>query len=371
MNYKQMKNKIKLTSGQIRWIAISLIILLVVGMVIYPQAKKYYSDDNEDVKVIKVPATKEKKPLDVYYEVIAPSPLSEKIQAVGSLLPDEEVDLSFESSGKITSINFQEGTMVRKGQLLAKINDQPLQAQLLKLSSQITLAENRVYRQQTLLEKDAVSQEALEQVKSELDQLKADIELVKSQITQTELRAPFDGYIGLRLVSEGNYVSQQTPISRLTKIKPMKIDFSISEKYAFKVHDGTKVHFKMDEDIHASEATVYALDAMINPDTRTRKVRAIFPNSSGNKMPGAFVTVEILLQEIPNAISIPSQALIPEMGVDKVYLYKSGKAQPAEVITGLRTESRVQIIKGLQPGDTLITSGMLQLRTDMPVVLNK
>jgi membrane fusion protein (multidrug efflux system) len=364
----KMKKKIKLTSKQIRWTALSLIVLLVTVMIVYPGLKENMNTENAEAN--NNSSTKEKRPLNVYYEVLTSAPLTEKIQVVGSLLPDEEVDLSFESSGKITHIYFREGTMVRKGQLLAKINDEPLQAQLKKISSQIPLAENRVYRQETLLERQAVSQEAFELVKSELDQLYADVELVKSQIAQTELKAPFDGYIGLRMVSEGNYVSPTVTVSHLTKISPMKIEFSVPEKYALKIHDGTKVNFRTDGNILLSEATVYALDATINPDTRTRKVRAIFPNIKGDKIPGAFVTVEILLEEIPDAVSVPSQALIPEMGIDKVYLYKSGKAQPTEVITGLRTESRVQIMKGLQAGDTLITSGMLQLRTDMPVILN-
>jgi membrane fusion protein (multidrug efflux system) len=111
------------------------------------------------------------------------------------------------------------------------------------------------------------------------------------------------------------------------------------------------------------------LDATINPETRTRDVRAIFPNTRGEWVPGAFVSVEISLNEISDAIAIPSQALIPELGIDRVFLYKSGVAQPVEVITGLRTEARVQIIQGLQMGDTLLTSGMLQLRTGMPVIL--
>jgi membrane fusion protein (multidrug efflux system) len=113
------------------------------------------------------------------------------------------------------------------------------------------------------------------------------------------------------------------------------------------------------------------LEALINPETRTRDVRALFPNSKEERMPGTFVSVEVLLNEIPDAIAIPSQALIPELGIDKVFLYKSGKAEPAEVIAGLRTDAKVQIVKGLKTGDTLLTSGMLQLRTGMPVTLNK
>jgi len=344
-----------------RWIAISLALLVIIGMIIYPKLRK------EDEYAS--PRSTQRPPLNVSFEIIQPQAISEQINVVGSLFPDEEVDLTFESSGKLIGIFFREGTMVQKGDLLAKINDQPLQAQLKRLTSQLPLTENRVFRQKTLLEKDAVSQEAFEQVTADLNQLQSDIALVKAQIAQTELKAPFDGYIGLRTVSEGNFVSPTTVIARLTKIAPMKINFSVPERYAFQIQKGTKIKFQKDTDLTQTEATVYALGAMINQETRTLDVRAIFPNSRKEFMPGAFVTIEIMLDEIPDAIAIPSQAIIPEMGIDKVFLYREGKAQPREVIAGLRTESRVQIIKGLQMGDTLLTSGMLQLRTGMPVVL--
>ena len=347
-----------------RWVAISLTLLVIIGMIVYPRLKTDVLEEKTSV------SSAQKKPLNVSFEIIQPEPISEKINVVGSLLPDEEVDLTFESSGKLVNIYFREGTIVQKGDLLAKINDLPLQAQLKKLTAQLPLAENRVFRQKTLLEKDAVSQEAFEQVISDLNQLQADIELVKAQISQTELKAPFDGYIGLRLVSEGNYVSPTTVVARLTKISPMKINFSVPERYASQIRKETLIRFKTDANSIQTEASVYALDAVINSETRTRDVRAIFPNSKREWMPGAFVSIEISLNEIPNAIAIPSQALVPELGIDKVFLYKSGKAQPVEVTTGLRTDAKVQIIRGLQTGDTILTSGMLQLRTGMPVILN-
>jgi len=352
-----------------KWVAIVLIALVIIGMIVYPGLKESWNV-GQDEKTSAPPSSTQRKPLNVSFEVIRPKPLTERINVIGSLFPDEEVDLTFESSGKLVGIYFTEGTMVKEGDLLAKINDLPLQAQLRRLTAQLPLAENRVFRQGTLLGKDAVSQEAVEQVKSDLDQLRAEIELVKAQIAQTELKAPFDGYIGLRQVSEGSYVSPATFVARLSKISPMKINFSVPERHAFQIRKGTLIEFRADVNPASTQATVYALDATINPETRTRDVRAIFPNTRGEWVPGAFVSVEISLSEISNAIAIPSQALIPELGIDRVFLYKSGTAQPVEVITGLRTESRVQIIQGLQIGDTLLTSGMLQLRMGMPVILN-
>ena len=166
--------------------------------------------------------------LNVNAKIIKPQSLTDEFTTTGVLLPDEEVDLSFETSGKIVEINFEEGTSVKKGQLLAKVNDRQLQAQLQRLVSQLKLAEDRVFRQDALLKRDAVSKEAYEQVKTDLATLNADIEIIKANIELTELRAPFDGVIGLRQVSIGTYASPTTVVAKLTKIAPLKVKFFFS-----------------------------------------------------------------------------------------------------------------------------------------------
>ena len=285
-------------------------------------------------------------------------------------MPDEEVDLSFETSGKIVEINFDEGTTVKKGQLLAKVNDRQLQAQLQRLVAQLKLAEDRVFRQNDLLERDAVSKEAYEQVKTELATLNADIDLVKANIAMTELRAPFDGVIGLRQVSVGSYASPTTIVAKLTKIIPLKIEFSVPERYASQVKKGTNLNFELEGKLSSFPAKVYATESRIDQSTRTLTVRALYANSNGAILPGRYASIQLKKEEIPNAIAIPSESIVPEMGKDKVFLYKSGKAEPVEITAGIRTEAEVQVIKGLQMGDTIITSGTLQLRTGLPVTLD-
>lgn len=301
--------------------------------------------------------------------VIRPQHLTDDIFTTSTLLPDEEVDLSFESSGKIVDIYFQEGSHVKAGELLAKINDAPLQAQLKKLQAQVQLATDRVYRQRTLLEKDAVSQEAFEQVQTEYEQLMADIELVKANIAQTELRAPFDGVIGLRMVSEGAYATPSTVIAKLTKVAPIKIEFSIPESYATQVRKGSKIVFSMEQDglMKDYNATVFAVESVVDAETRSLKVRALYPNTDERIVPGRFVSVEVVREEITDAIAVPSEAVVPEMGRQIVYLYRNGKAQPQEIVLGLRTEDKVQAVQGLEEGDTLLTTGVMQLRTGMKV----
>lgn len=311
-----------------------------------------------------------RRALNVNAIIIKPQLLKEEIPITGITLPDEEVDLSFESSGKITEINFEEGTYVKKGQLLAKVNDRPLRAQLQRLVSQLKLAEDRVFRQNALLERDAVSKEAYEQVKTELATLNADIDLVEANIQQTELRAPFDGIIGLRQVSVGQFASPSTIVAKLTKVSPLKIEFAIPERYAGDIKPGTNLSFTLEGKLSPFHAKVYARESKIDLETHTLTMRALYPNSNGSIMPGRYASITLTNQEVADALVVPSQAIVPEMGKDKVFRYQNGKAIPVEITTGIRTEKDVQVLNGLSIGDTIIVSGTLQLRTGLDVTLD-
>ena len=203
-----------------KWGIIILVGAGIIGGGIYSQLPKKNDELAAADKVMGGNQKKGKQILNVNAKVIKPQLLTDEFTTTGVLLPDEEVDLSFETSGKIVEINFEEGTPVKKGQLLAKVNDRQLQAQLQRLVSQLKLAEDRVFRQDALLKRDAVSKEAYEQVKTDLATLNADIEIVKANIELTELRAPFDGIIGLRQVSVGTYASPTTVVAKLTKNRP-------------------------------------------------------------------------------------------------------------------------------------------------------
>lgn len=352
-----------------KWIITSVILVVFcAGFFIY----NHYAGKSSttDKGPTAVNTTRKSTILNVNAVVIRPQTLTDGITSVGNLLPDEEVDLSFETSGKIVSINFKEGSLVKKGELLAKVNDAPLLAQLSRYEAQLKLAKDRVYRQSALLEKDAVSQEAYEQARTELAMLNSDIDLVKSNIALTELHAPFDGVIGLRNVSEGAYASPSVVVAKLTKIQPLKIDFFVPERYASQIKPGTPLSFTVEGNNQTYNASVYATESQVDLSTHTFSVRARYPNTAGRLLPGRFVSVTIQLHDIKNAIAIPTQSVVPEMGVDKVFLYKSGKAHAVAIKTALRTESQIQVVEGLTPGDTLITSGTLQLREGLPVKLD-
>ena len=358
-----MKNKFQLISSL-------LIIITVVAIVAYPKIKPLLKSKSTGPVGSGSAFSQGRQLLNVNGYIIKPEKFSEIRNASGTLRPDEEVDLSFETSGKIISIKFTEGTRVKKGDLLAKINDRPLQAQLEKLLAQKKLTEAKEFRERSLLEKDAISQESYDQIVTELQTIEADINLIEARISETELRAPFDGIIGLRYLSEGSYATPSTKIAKLIKISPLKIEFSIPEKYAAEIRIGYPVTFTVVGINNDFKATVYAVDPKIDVDTRTIILRALYPNSREELKSGAFASIALILSQIENAVSIPTEALIPEMEGEKVFIFKSGKASTVKVQTGLRTESRIQITKGLNFGDTLLITGILQLRENLPVVLD-
>ncbi len=343
------------------------IALLILGMIFYPKIKSAFVGGSSDQPAARPMAARGAQTLSVNAIVLQPKTLSDVFRTTGVLLPDEEVSLIFETSGKITQIYFKEGSFVNKGELLAKVNDAPLQAELKKLEAQLPLAQERVFRQRTLLDKDAVSQEAFETVTTDLDKLKADVELVKARIAQTELRAPFSGMIGLRMVSEGAYASPQVVVSKLTKISPLKVEFAANESQVDEIYNGTKIKFRVENDLNTYEATVYAVESTLEIHTLSIKARARYANPGGKMKPGHSADVEIQLREITNTLVIPSISSVAEMGQDIAYTYKDGKAHRVVLTKGLRTASSVQILEGLSIGDTLLTTGVMQLRDGMNV----
>ena len=301
-----------------KWGIIILVGAGIIGGGIYSQLPKKNDELAAADKVMGGNKKRGKQVLNVNAKVIKPQSLTDEFTTTGVLLPDEEVDLSFETSGKIVEINFEEGTAVKKGQLLAKVNDRQLQAQLQRLISQLKLAEDRVFRQDALLKRDAVSKEAYEQVKTDLATLNADIEIIKANIELTELRAPFDGVIGLRQVSIGTYASPTTVVAKLTKIAPLKVEFSVPERYAKQIKKGTNLNFSVEGTLDAFGAQVYAVESAIDPNLHQFTARALYPNVNRTLLPGRYASVLLKKDEIPNAIAIPTEAIVPEMGKDKV-----------------------------------------------------
>jgi membrane fusion protein (multidrug efflux system) len=302
--------------------------------------------------------------------VVKTTSLDEVIEASGTLQSNEEVEVKPEISGRIVGLYFKEGVNVSKGALLVKIYDEDLKAQLQKLQLQQQLARTTLERQENLLKINGISRQDVDVTRNQVSAYGADIEYTQTQLQKTELRAPFNGRLGLRNVSLGAIVSPTTIITTLQQIDPLKIDFSIPEKYRTAIKTGDAVNFKVAGDNDTYKGSIYALDPKIDLTTRTIRIRAIVPNS-GKLLPGAFARVTISLKDMPDAIMIPSQAVIPGTRDKRVIVADSGKARFVVVETGIRNENNVQITSGLQIGDTVITSGIMQLKDGMQLKYNK
>lgn len=307
-------------------------------------------------------SSKDKQPTRVDAFVVKPSLLIDEINVTGSLLSFEEVALKNEVAGRIVEINLPEGQFVKKGTRLVKLFDDDLQAGLKKLQTQLAIQEKIYERQSELLKANGVSQNDYDQTGLLLNSLRADIEVQKVLIRKTEVLAPFDGIIGLRSISLGAIVTPATALATIRREDMLKLDFSVPEKYSSEIQPGMKINFTMSNNPKQYDAAVIATEQGIDALTRNLKVRAVVNNQSDHLLPGAFTEVMLKLHENKNALMIPTQAIIPAEQNKSVILAKNGKAHLVIIKTGTRKASDIEITEGLQPGDTIVTSGILFLK---------
>ena len=301
-------------------------------------------------------------PTSVY--VIQTAELNQEITSTGTLYANEEVVLCPEVAGKITAINFQEGERVSKGQLLVKLNAADLTAQLNKLQVQRKFQSEKAERLKNLLKIQGASQEEFDQAQSIVNATDADISYVQSNIEKTEIRAPFSGVIGLRYVSVGSFVNGVSRIATLQQNDLLKLDFSIPERYISQFTLPLNVQFSLQGSESINDAQVYAIEPMVDVNTRTFKMRARVNNASFKILPGQFAQIKLSLNSHENSILIPTQCIIPTLKGKKVFVCKGGKAQEVQVETGFRNDEQIEILSGLQVGDSVLTSGLLSIKPD-------
>lgn len=346
-----------------------LLLALFVVMVVALAIPKIVSSDESETST-GGPGRAGTDTLGVDIHVVEPAMLTNRIRTTGTVRADETVDLVSEASGKLTQILFEEGRFVNQGDLLVKINDADLQAQRERALHRLRLAEQREKRQQRILEQGGISQEEYDLALTEVNVLRAEIQLIDAQIAKTEIRAPFSGIVGLRYVSEGSFISPQTRIATLQSLNPIKLDFSVPEKFGGLIEVGDEVLFRVEGRDEQYRGRIYAIEPRISQDTRTLVLRATSPNSNGTLLPGAFADVELILERVDGALSVPSIAVVPELEGKRVYVLSNGVATPRSVETGLRTDTSVQVVHGVAAGDSVITSGLQLIRPGMPVKAN-
>lgn len=305
--------------------------------------------------------------MPVFSAVIAQSfPINRNIEAPGTILANETTDIQPEISGRVVSINFKEGSNVKAGTLLVKLFDADLQAQLKKLAVQLTIAEATEKRQKELLAINGTSQQDYDNAVLNVSNIKADMDLLKVRIAQTEVRAPFTGRLGLRNISLGAYVNPTTVITNISQIDVIKVEFAVPEKYAHEMLPNKILTLHTADQTKVYYATVTAAQNLISAETRNLVVRAMVKDPDSRITPGTFVEVSIGLGYNANAIMLPTQAIIPTTRSKKVIVMKDGKAVFREVKTDFRDATRIEITEGISVGDTIITSGLLSIKDGMP-----
>ena len=342
---------------------LSLVIaIIIIGLILYPKLKPEEQGPQASPQ-------QKSSVLPVEAKIIIPQLIENAIKITGAILANESVAIRSEISGKIERIYFQEGQRVKKGDLLLNINDDEIFAQLERLKYTQQLNDDIEYRMRQLLEKEAISREEYEIALTTLNTTLSDIKEREARLAKYKLYAPFDGVIGLRQISEGSYITPSDLIVNIYSINPIKIEFSIPGKYSALVNKGDSISFTIEASKENFKGIIYAVEPRIDPQTRTLPIRAMCKNDQEVLIPGQFVNIDYTLSVLPNALMVPSEAIIPEMNSHKIYAYKNGIVRQQAITIGLRTDQDVQVIAGINPGDTILTTGILQVREGMSVNL--
>lgn len=328
----------------------------------------YRVSANSDKENVKDSGTK--APARVSAKILQARVFDDNLTLSGTLEADEQVEIRSEVSGIVESINFEEGSNVKKGQILFRVNDIELRAELIKARTAQKLAAENERRAKLLLEKEAISQEEYEIVSADAQSARAQTQLINAQLSKAVVRAPFSGKIGLRSISKGTYITPTTVVANLVNISQIKITFSIPEKYASPMKVGNEISFSVAGDSTKYNAKIYALEPEIEIATRTLKLRAVTQNTKGALLPGTFASVDLPLQTINDALLVPSQVLIPIQNGKKIFVYRDGVAKEVIVETGARTKDDVLVTSGLVVGDTILTTGVMTLRDGSPVQIS-
>ncbi len=338
--------------------------LLIVGFgafVVYRISSNRSKNDDSKDKAGK------NKAINVNGIVVHSQTFDNNLSLSGSIEANEQVEIRSEVSGIVEEIHFNEGAIVTKGQVLFKVNDLELRAQLGQATTKENLASENERRAKLLLQKEAISQEEFDIARADFKSAQAQSQLIKAQIAKTSVRAPFSGKIGLRSISPGTYITPSILVAKLVNIGKLKITFSIPEKYASQVKLNSIISFSVAGSTNKYDAKVYAIEPEVQVATRTLQVRAIAENKTGKLLPGTFANVELPLDVIKDAIVVPTEAIVPVQNGKKVFISNKGKAKEVIVETATRTDASILVLSGLKTGDTLVTTGVMSLKNDAPV----
>jgi membrane fusion protein (multidrug efflux system) len=346
---------------KIKYLVYTLLIVGIAGFIAYRISTNISKNNDSKDKNGK------DKTMNVIGIVAKQQSFDNNLSLSGSIEANEQVEIRSEVSGIVESIFFNEGSNVTKGQVLFKVNDLELKAQLRQITTKEGLTAENERRAKLLLQKEAISQEEYDIARADLKSAQAQSQLIKAQIAKTSVRAPFSGKIGLRSISPGTYITPTILVAKLVNTGKLKITFSIPEKYANQVKTNTFLTFTVAGSADKYTAKVYAIEPEVSVATRTLQVRAITENKDGKLLPGTFANVEMPLDIIKDAIVVPTEAIIPVQNGKKVFISNNGQAKEVMVETALRTDATILVLSGLKAGDTVITTGVMSLKDETPV----
>jgi membrane fusion protein, multidrug efflux system len=296
--------------------------------------------------------------------------ITEELNAVGTLLANESVMIRPEREGRIETIHFSEGQLVRKGEKLVSLDASEIEAQFAAVSAELSLNRSRMKRAEELHAKNFISAQALDEARESLNQSTARQAEIKARLEKAVIVAPFEGVAGLRQVSPGAYVKPGQDIARLEGIGTIKLDFRVPELYLGRIRPQQEVQVRVDafpEDTF--RGAIYAIEPAVDEQTRTLLLRARIPNPGVRLKPGMFARVALVLGTHEGALLVPEQAVVPRGGDTFVFRIRDGKAAMTKVELGLRRPGVVEIVKGLEAGDAIVIDGQLKLQDGAPVMV--
>ncbi len=318
-----------------------------------------------------VAVAKANPPVPVECFIARDTSVNYQVETVGSVHAREHVDIVSEISRKVVSILMKEGASVRAGQLLFKLDGADIEAKINKLAIELEYAQANETRDKVLLARGGMSQESFDEVTNKRRTLQAEIDVLKVDLAKTGIKAPFAGKIGLRSVSEGALVTPGMVLANLQDVSRMKIDFSIPERYSLNLHIGSQINYRTDYLPDVRSAVVEAIEPAVDQKTRTILIRADADNKDGSLVPGTSAKVSLNLLEATSSIFVPTSALIPSIKGYTVFIRKNGSASVTTVKTGVRNRDFIQILEGLTPGDSLVTTNLLKIKNGTPLTIVK
>ena len=308
-------------------------------------------------------AAQGKPPVLVEVVRLERAPLIESVSAVGELRANEAIVVRPEIDGRIAELRFDEGATVASGDVLVRLDDTVQRAELAEARARLELSQRTYERARATHRRGHTSEQTLDEALGQVRVNQAEVELAKARVQKTVITAPFAGIVGLRSVSPGGYVEAGDVIAGLASIDPLKVDFQVSERYLRAIRTGGAIEVRLDafpQDLH--RGTIYAIDSHIDRQNRSVSVRARLPNPDGQLRPGLFARIRLIIEQRPDAILVPEEALIPKGSRRYVYRVVDGTARLTEVTLGLRQTGAVEITSGVDAGDVVITAGQAKVR---------